>query len=64
MSYIDRAELESCLLSWSTLSSLVRLLPTSEHDLWVKEMTITELDFKNPVGVETFNCFKEVCMYH
>ena len=33
--YIDRAELETCLLSGSTLSSLVRLLPTSEYNLWV-----------------------------
>ena len=25
-------------------------------------MTITGLDFKNPVGIETFNCFKRVCV--
>ena len=34
VNYIDRAELEACLLSQSTLSSLFRLLPTSEYDLW------------------------------
>ena len=62
MNYIDRNKLESCLLSWSTLSSLVRLLPTSEHDLWVREMTVSGLDFKNPVGIETFNYFKKVCI--
>ena len=33
--YSDRAELEACLLSRSTLSSLVRLFSTSEYDLWV-----------------------------
>ena len=33
VNYIDRVELETCLLSWSTLSSLVRLLPISEYDL-------------------------------
>ena len=43
VSYIDRAELETCLLSRSTLSSLVRLLPISEYDLRVQEMTILKL---------------------
>ena len=33
-----------------------------EYDLWVQEMTITGLDFKNQVGIETFNCFKRVCI--
>ena len=56
--YINRTELEACLLSRSTLSSLVLLLPTSEHDIWVREMTVAGLDFRNPVGLETFNCFK------
>ena len=37
------------------------LLPTSEYDLWVREMTIAGLDFKNPVGIENFICFKRVC---
>ena len=32
VNYIDRTELEACLLSCSTLSSLVRLLPAPEHD--------------------------------
>ena len=60
--YINRAELESCLLSQSTLSSLVLLLPTPEHDLWVREMTIAGLDFKNPLGLELLNCFRRVCI--
>ena len=25
-------------------------------------MTISGLDFKNPVGIESFNCFKRVCI--
>ena len=62
VNYINRTELESCLLSRSTLSSLVRLLSTSEYDIWVREMTIAGLDFKNPVGVGTFNCFMKVCV--
>ena len=34
----------------------------SEYNLWVQEMTIAGLDFKNHVGIETFNCFKRVCV--
>ena len=44
--YIDKVELETYLLSCSTLSSLVRLLSASEYDLWVREMTISGLDLK------------------
>ena len=62
VNYIDKVELETCLLSRSTLNSLLSLLPASEYDLWVREMMISGLDFKNPVGVETFNCFKRVCI--
>ena len=25
-------------------------------------MTVSGLDFRNPVGAETFNCFKRVCI--
>ena len=62
MSYIDRTELESCLSSRSTLSSMINLLPISEYDLWVRQMTMSGLDFKNPVGIETLNCFKNICV--
>ena len=55
VNYIDKSELKASLLSRSTLSSLVRLLPISEYDLWVREMTIA-------VGMETFYCFKRVCI--
>ena len=55
-------ELEACLLSRSSLSSLVSLLPTSEYYLWVREMTVSGLDFRNPAGAETFNCFRRVCI--
>ena len=41
---------------------MIGLLPISEYDLWVREMTISGLDFKNPVGIETFNCFKKICV--
>ena len=62
VSYIDRSELETCLLSRSTLSSMISLLPILEYDFWVREMTTAGLDFKNPVGIETFNCFKKICV--
>ena len=54
------AELEACLLSCSKLSILIILLPTAEYDLWLREMTVSGLDSRNPVGAETFNCFKKV----
>ena len=44
------------------MSSLSRLLPTVEHERWVREMTKLGLDFKNPVGLSAFNCFKDVCI--
>ena len=62
VSYFNGAELEACLLSPSKLSSLISLLPSAEYDLWVREMTVLGLDFKNSVGAETFNCFKRVCV--
>ena len=34
----------------------------SEYDPWVREMTITGLDFMNSVGIKTFNYFKRVCI--
>ena len=58
---MDGTELEACLLSRSTLSVLIGLLPTTEHDLWVREMSKNLLDFRNPEGLETFNCFKRIC---
>ena len=62
VSFVDGGELEACLLSRSTLSSLISLLPPTEHDFWVREMSKNQLDFGNPEGLETFNCFKRVCV--
>ena len=62
VSYINRAELEACLLSRNTLSGLISLLPSVEYDLWIREMTMAQLDFWNPEGLETFNCFKRICI--
>ena len=45
-----------------TLSSSISFLPPTEHDFWVREMSKNQLDFQNPEGLETFNCFKQVCV--
>ena len=60
VSYINGTELEACLLSRSTLSGLISLLPSVEHDLWVREMTLAQLDFRNLEGLDTFNFFKRI----
>ena len=60
--FIEGAELEACLLSRSTLGGLISLLPSSEHDFWVREMAMAQLDFRNPEGLDTFNCFKRICI--
>ena len=59
---VNKDELDACLLSRSTLTSLINLLPSAEHDLWVREMTTDELDFRNPGGPNTLACFKKVCV--
>ena len=59
---VNRDELESCLLSRSTYTSLINLLPSAERDLWVREMNTAGLDFRNPEGSNTLACFKRVCM--
>ena len=55
---VNKEKLESCLLSRSTNTSLVNLLPSAEHDLWVREMTYAGLDFRNPEGSYTLACLK------
>ena len=58
---VNREELDSCL-SRSNITSLINLLPSAEHALWVREMTYPGLDFRNPEGSYTLACFKKVCM--
>ena len=45
VTHINGVELESCLLSRSTLSSLIKLLLIAEYDCWVRELTVAALDF-------------------
>ena len=58
ITHINQTELESCLLSRSTL----KLLPINEYDLWVREMTVAGIDFRNPGGPDTFACFEKICL--
>ena len=52
VTHINGAELGSCQLYRSTLSSLIKLLPIAEYDRWVREMTIAGLDFRRERNME------------
>ena len=47
-SYIERTELELCLLSRSTLSSMIGLLPIAEYELWVRRNDDVRTGFQEP----------------
>lgn len=59
---IDKQELENCVYSRATLNSLSLVLPSETYADWISEMTRTGLDYKNPVGVEAYKVFKNLCM--
>ena len=62
VSGIDKLELEACLYSRSTLTSLSLILLNSAHGEWITEMTRAGLDYKNPVGEEAYKLFKNLCI--
>ena len=62
VSGIDKGDLEACLFSRSTLSSLSLVLPNHTHADWITEMTKAGLDYKNPVGKEAYKIFKDLCI--
>ena len=62
VSSINKLELDTCMYSNSTVSSLSRLLLHRDHNAWVREMTKRDLDFKNPTGYDAFLCFKQICI--
>ncbi len=62
VSGIDKGDLEACLFSRSTLSSLSLVLPNQTHADWITEMTKAGLDYKNPVGKEAYKIFKDLCI--
>jgi len=59
---IDKHELENCVYSRATLSSLSLVLPTDTYADWITEMTRAGLDFKNTVGEAAYREFKNLCI--
>ena len=47
-------ELKDCLYSRNTLNSLTKLLISQDYDEYIKEMTRRDLDWRNPLGEETY----------
>ncbi len=59
---INKQELESCVYSRATLSSLSLVLPNDAYAEWITEMTRAGLDYKNPVGEAAYRVFKNLCI--
>ena len=55
-------ELKDCLYSRNTLNSLTKLLISQDYDEYIKEMTRRDLDWRNPLGEETYKCFRYRCV--
>ena len=54
-------ELKECLHSRNTLTSLSKFLITQDYDEYIREMTRRNLDWRNPLGQETYECFRYIC---
>ena len=54
-------ELKECLYSRNTLNSLTKLLISQDYDESIKEMTRRDLDWRNPLGEDTYKCFRFTC---
>ena len=59
---ISQDELENCLYSRATLSSLSLILPRETYSDWISEMTRAGLDYKNPMGIAAYKLFKNLCI--
>ena len=55
-------ELKDSLYSRNTLNSLTKLLISQDYDEYIKEMTRRDLDWRNPLGEETYKCFRYTCV--
>ena len=53
-------ELKECLYSRNTLTSLTKLLISQDYDEYIKEMKCRQLDWRNPLGAETYECFRYI----
>ena len=54
-----KEELKECLRN--TLTSLSKLLISQDYDEYIKEMTRRHLDWRNPLGADTYECFRYIC---
>ena len=43
------------------LTSLSKLLISQDYDEYIKEMTHGHLDWRNPLGADTYDCFRYIC---
>ena len=59
---INTIDLENCLYSRATLSSLSLILPPEAYSDWISEMTKAGMDYKNPVGAVAYSVFKNLCI--
>ena len=55
------AELRDCLYSRNTLISLGKLLITQDYNEYIREVTRRSLDWRNPLGQDTYDCFRYIC---
>ena len=55
-------ELKDCLYSRNSLNSLTKLLISQDYDEYIKEMTRRDLDWRNPLGEDTYKCFRYTCV--
>ena len=55
-------EVKDCLYSRDMLTSVTKLLIAQDYDEYIKEMTRRNLDWRNPLGEETYNCFRHICV--
>ena len=55
------AELKDCLYSQNTPTSIGKLLITQDYDEYIREMTRRNLNWRNPLGQDTYECFRYIC---
>ena len=41
---------------------MTKLLISQDYDEYIKEMTRRDLDWRNPLGQDTYKCFRYVCV--
>ena len=54
-------ELNDWLYTWNTLLSLSKLIVVLDFDEYIREMTRRSLEWRNPLGKKTYECFRYIC---